>query len=59
MRWHGQFRTWDQVRSFLSGLDLVVPGLVYVPDWRPDARTPKAREHPVLHLACAGVARKP
>jgi hypothetical protein len=55
----GQFRSWDQVRTFFSGLDLVEPGLVHVPDWRPDSTTPDARSHPVLRLACAGVARKP
>jgi hypothetical protein len=55
----GQFRTWDQVRNLFTGLDLVEPGLVPVPDWRPDASTPKASDFPVLRLACAGVARKP
>jgi hypothetical protein len=55
----GQFRSLEQVRGFFSGLDLVEPGLVHVPDWRPDASTPSAREHPVLRLACAGLARKP
>jgi hypothetical protein len=37
-------RTRDQVASFFAGLDLVEPGLVRVPDWRPalaiDAATP-------------------
>lgn len=54
----GQFRTWAQVRSLFHGLELVEPGLVLVPEWRPDASTPNARDFPVLRLACAGVARK-
>ncbi|HEV2375761.1 MAG TPA: SAM-dependent methyltransferase [Streptosporangiaceae bacterium] len=55
----GQFRTWEQVRDMFSGLELVEPGLVLVPEWRPDPGTPSARDWPVLQLACAGVARKP
>jgi O-methyltransferase involved in polyketide biosynthesis len=55
----GQFRTWAQVRELFNGLELVEPGLVLVPDWRPDMGAPSARDYPVLRLACAGVARKP
>jgi S-adenosyl methyltransferase len=52
-----QFRTMDQVRDLFGGLELVEPGLVLVPDWRPEP--PTIRDHPVLEMACAGVARKP
>jgi hypothetical protein len=55
----GQFRTRAQVRAMFAGLPLIKPGLVLVPEWRPDSTTPGVREHPVLRLACAGVARKP
>jgi hypothetical protein len=55
----GQFRTWPQIRSLFNGLELVEPGLVLVPDWRPEAGTLSARDFPVLRLACAGVGRKP
>jgi hypothetical protein len=55
----GQFRTWDQIRGLFGGLELVEPGIVLVPDWRPGPDTPSAAEFPVLRLACAGVARKP
>jgi hypothetical protein len=55
----GQFRSMDEIRALFAGLELVEPGLVLVPDWRPDANTPSARDIPVLRLACAGVARKP
>jgi hypothetical protein len=54
-----QFRTWDQIRSLFCGLELIEPGLVVVPDWRPDAGTPSAQDNPVLRLAAVGVARKP
>jgi hypothetical protein len=49
----------NQIRDMFAGLDLVEPGLVLVPEWRPDPDTPGVPEHPVLQLAAAGVARKP
>jgi len=52
-----QFRTLAQVRELFDGLELVEPGLVLVPDWRPEP--PTIRDHPVLEMACVGVARKP
>ena len=52
-----QFRTTDEVRALFDGLELVEPGLVLVPDWRPEP--PTVRDHPVLEMACVGVARKP
>ncbi|SEM22894.1 SAM-dependent methyltransferase [Streptacidiphilus jiangxiensis] len=55
----GQFRTRDEVAAFLSGLDLLDPGVVGVAEWRPDADTPSPADHPVLRLAAVGVARKP
>jgi hypothetical protein len=51
-----QFRTLDEVRLLFDGLELVEPGLVPVPDWRP--QPPTIRDHPVLEMACAGVGRK-
>jgi hypothetical protein len=55
----GYFRTPEQVGEFLRGLDLVEPGLVRVPDWRPDGDEDSADDHPVLRLAVAAVGRKP
>jgi hypothetical protein len=52
-----QFRTMDQVMDLFNGLELVEPGVVLVPDWRPEL--PAVRDHPVLEMACVGVARKP
>jgi S-adenosyl methyltransferase len=52
-----QFRTLGQVGDLFDGLELVEPGLVLVPDWRPEP--PAIRDHPVLEMACVGVARKP
>src|SRR5579863_3354932 len=51
-----QFRTMAQIRTLFNGLELVEPGLVLVPDWRPEP--PAIRDHPVLEMACVGVARK-
>jgi S-adenosyl methyltransferase len=52
-----QFRTTDEVLRLFDRLELVEPGLVLVPDWRPEP--PTIRDHPVLEMACVGVARKP
>lgn len=55
-----QFRTMDQVRELFGGLELVEPGLVPVPQWRPDGDDPVQENEPgPLGLACAGLARKP
>ncbi|MGH3374075.1 MAG: SAM-dependent methyltransferase [Actinoallomurus sp.] len=54
----GYFRTPGQVRDLLAGLDLIEPGLVRVPDWRPDGSEDSADDHPVLRLAVAAVGRK-
>jgi S-adenosyl methyltransferase len=55
----GQFRTREQIAAMFGDLELVPPGLVIVPEWRPDAATLSAKHHPVLKMACVGVARKP
>jgi SAM-dependent methyltransferase len=42
-------RSWDQVQAFLAGWELIPPGLVWVPEWRPDTmalvQTPPAQSH--------------
>ena len=55
----GQFRTWDQISELFGDLEMVDPGLVLVPHWRPDPGTLTEADYPVLRLAVAGVARKP
>jgi S-adenosyl methyltransferase len=54
-----QFRTHDQILDLFAGLGLIEPGLVLVPDWRPDPQTLTTEYHPVLSLASAGVGYKP
>jgi hypothetical protein len=53
-----RFRTFGEIGELFAGLEMVEPGLVLVPDWRPDPDTPDVAHHPVLKLAAAGVARK-
>jgi len=52
-----RFRTLEEARALFGGLELVPPGLVTVPEWRPPG-TPEDRSL-VLRMACAGVARIP
>jgi len=55
-----QFRTLAQVRGLFGDLELAEPGLVTVPEWRPDPGTPIMADYgEVLSMACVGVARKP
>jgi S-adenosyl methyltransferase len=58
-RGRAQFRTMKEVRVLFGGLELVEPGLVPVPAWRPEPSAASASAgHRVLEMACAGVARK-
>lgn len=50
-----RFRTLEEVRALFGGLELVPPGLVTVPEWRPDP-VPSADQAPKLGMACAGLA---
>ncbi|MGH3319757.1 MAG: SAM-dependent methyltransferase [Streptosporangiaceae bacterium] len=54
----GRFRTADEIVRFFEGYEIVGPGLVPVPAWRPDPDTPAITAEPVLRLACCGVGRK-
>jgi S-adenosyl methyltransferase len=54
-----RFRTLAEVRALFGDLRLIEPGLVPVPEWRPDPGTPIRADYGViLSMACAGVARK-
>jgi hypothetical protein len=53
-----KFRTFAQIGELFGDLELVEPGVVLIPDWRPGPGTPGVVHHPVLGLAAAGVARK-
>lgn len=52
----GRFRTWEELRPFFAGLELVEPGLVYANDWHPDAKTPT--DSPTHTLYAAGIGKK-
>lgn len=48
-------RSREEIARFLDGFELVDPGLVSMPDWRPDA---PAEEDPFAFSGFAGVGRK-
>ena len=54
-----KFRTLAEVRALFGDLELVPPGVVPLPEWRPEPGTPVRIDYGVLSLACVGVARKP
>jgi hypothetical protein len=53
----GRFRSLEEIRAYFTGLDLVDPGVVYLPEWRPaDPLT-----YPLTvgqRLMAGGIARK-
>jgi hypothetical protein len=51
-------RDHDEIEALLTGLRLVEPGLVWLPQWRPDADT-GLTDDPGRSLCYAAVARKP
>jgi hypothetical protein len=53
------FRTRDQIAQFFEGLELVEPGLVYVPLWRPESEDDLLLDNPHRSNGYAGVGRKP
>ena len=50
-------RTRPEVEALFAGLDLVDPGLVWVPQWHPDSET-SLRDDPSWSMCWCGVARK-
>jgi S-adenosyl methyltransferase len=53
----GFIRTWDQIRRYYEGLEMVEPGLVYANDWRPT--DPDKSEGPWSTVLVAGLGMKP
>jgi hypothetical protein len=53
------FRTRDQVAGFFEGLEMVEPGLVYLPLWRPESDDDLLLDEPDRTIGYAGVGRKP
>ena len=53
----GVRRTPEQIKEFFTGLELVEPGLVWTPQWRPDSQD-EVGDDPESSLVMAGVARK-
>jgi hypothetical protein len=51
-------RSHDEVLSLVRGLDLIEPGMVWLPQWRPEPGT-VLPDHPEQFYAYALVARKP
>ena len=51
-------RTRDQVVRLFDGWELVEPGVVYLPQWRPEPETPEP-DRPERTPGLAGVGRKP
>ncbi|CAI7975924.1 SAM-dependent methyltransferase [Frankia sp. Hr75.2] len=54
----GRFRSVDEITSYFDGLNLVEPGVVYNPLWRP--AVPVVEPYPLaVRLVAGGIGRKP
>ena len=51
-------RSYNQVKKFFEGLELVEPGLVHIPLWRPEGSDDLFLKNPELSGYYAGVGRK-
>ncbi len=54
-----RMRSYDQIEGFFEGLELVEPGLVYVPLWRPDDPGNQFLDQPARSVTYSGIGRKP
>jgi hypothetical protein len=54
----GVLRDRARILELMAGTELVEPGLVWSPQWRPDA-TGDAEDHPERSITVAAVGRKP
>jgi O-methyltransferase involved in polyketide biosynthesis len=54
----GKFRPIEQIKGYFSGLELVPPGVVFDPLWRPDEPAPGEMDD-VFKVGVVGVARVP
>jgi len=54
-----QYRTAAQIQRFFGDWEMVEPGLVYTPLWRPDGPDDVFLDEPRRGLTMAGMARKP
>jgi hypothetical protein len=53
------FRTREEIRRLFTGFEPVEPGLVYVPEWRPEGPEEPFYAEPERSNGYAGVGRKP
>jgi hypothetical protein len=54
----GRWRSHDEIVGYLTGLELLEPGVVPLPEWRPDGQDPPTRQNDTYYTFVGGVARK-
>jgi hypothetical protein len=56
----GRWRTREEILAFFDGLELIEPGLVPLPEWRPDPASDAHRDLGITyHTFAGGLGRKP
>ncbi len=51
-------RTHEEIAGFFEGYELVEPGLVSMPEWRPETPQSPGQEDPYAFSGFGGVGRK-
>ena len=54
----GKVRSPQEITSFFDGLEIIEPGVVFIPEWRPDEAVTYPLDLGGLMMIC-GVGRKP
>jgi hypothetical protein len=54
-----KFRSAEEIRRLFAGLEIVEPGIVYGPLWRPESPTDLFLDEPSRSLVIGGIGRKP
>jgi hypothetical protein len=53
-----KLRSREQIAAFFEGLELVEPGLVYIPQWRPEGADDIFLDEPAKSASFSGIGRK-
>jgi hypothetical protein len=54
----GRWRTHDEILAYVDGLELLEPGIVPLPEWRPDGADEPSYQSDTYYTFVGGVARK-
>lgn len=54
-----KMRSWEEIKEFFAGFEIIEPGLVHAPNWRPESPDDPLVDEPERSMVWAGVGLKP